>query len=77
MTKNNTTIKNIAAIKIIAQRRFEKIVSKKIHVLLKRCFRKMETNKITNFSKKIVKNFKNKLKNLIYERKIFRHQYFK
>ena len=58
MSKNDTIMQNIAAVKTTAQRRFEKIENKKIHVLLKRQFRKIKTNEITNFSKKSLKILK-------------------
>ena len=55
VSKTNTTMQNIAAIKTTAQCRFEKIKIKKIHVLLKRRFSKIETNETTNFSEKSLK----------------------
>ena len=51
-------MQNIAAVKTTAQRCFEKIEIKKIHVLLKRQFWKTETDETTDFSKKSLKILK-------------------
>ena len=72
VSKNDTTMQNIAIIKTTAQRRFEKIEIKKIHdLLLKRQFQKIETNKTANFSKKSLKFLKTNQKIKLMNKKFF------
>ena len=71
VSKNDTTVQNIATIKTTAQRRFKKIEIKKIHVLLKRQFRKIKTNEITNFLKKTLKILKTDRKIKLMNEKFF------
>ena len=71
VSKNDTTVQNIAAVKTTAQRHYEKIKIKKIHVLLKRQFQKTETNETTNFSKKSLKILKTNRKIKLMNEKFF------